>query len=183
MANIKKMFVIGRINRTDVLVHWSVFVISGWILIGAIKKPVVSLVGLSSYLGVMFLHEVGHMIAAHRRGSAVWAIEIYPLWGLTRYEQGWSRIDRAVIAWGGVVAQLLVAMPILIWVGLFGYSQSDAVNVALALFGGFSLLIVVFNLFPGVGLDGATAWDLFPALLARRRGPKVVKKTSDFRTY
>ena len=42
-----------------------------------------------------------------------------------------------VIAWGGVVAQAIVAVPLLAWVETFGYTRFQAVNAILAILGSF----------------------------------------------
>ncbi len=53
-------------------------------------------------MALMLLHESGHMLAAHNKGCQVLGIELYPIFGLCRFEAPWSRFDHCVIAWGGV---------------------------------------------------------------------------------
>src|SRR6185312_806262 len=60
-----------RIKGVDVNVHWSVFVIAGIMLFNAGRKPVMTLVAVVYYMGLLLLHETGHLIAAQRRGSRV----------------------------------------------------------------------------------------------------------------
>jgi hypothetical protein len=36
--------------------------------------------------------------------------ELYPIHGCVRFRQPWSRYDDALIAWGGVAAQAVVAV-------------------------------------------------------------------------
>jgi membrane-associated protease RseP (regulator of RpoE activity) len=74
-----------------------------------------------------------------------------------------------VIAWAGVLAQAAVAIPLVIWVAVFGYTSFEAVNMLFVILGFFSLGVAAFNLLPTPPLDGATAWRIFPTLLARRR--------------
>jgi Zn-dependent protease len=52
---------------------------------------------------------------------------------------------------------------------MFGYTRFEAINATTAIWGFFSLGMAAFNLIPAAPLDGATAWDLFPALLERSR--------------
>jgi len=47
------------------------------------------------------------MVAAQRKRCAVWSIELYPIWGITRFDEPYSRYDHCIIAWGGVVAARL----------------------------------------------------------------------------
>ena len=162
-----KLTSIARIKGACVYVHWSVILIAAVILVNARQKPVLTLVGLFSYLGVLVVHECGHLVAAQRMGTRVYAIEIYPIFGITRFQIPWSRFDHFVIAWGGVLAQLVVATPLVAWVIVFGYTPFESVNALLAIMGFFSIGVAIFNLLPIAPLDGAIAWDLFPAVFQR----------------
>ncbi len=117
-----------------------------------------------------------------RKGCAVWSIELYPLWGITRFGQPCSRYDHCIIAWGGVVAQAIVAVPLLVWVEVFGYTRFQAMNAILAIFGFFSLSTVVFNLLPIRPLDGAIAWGLLPALF-KRSPARPAKREPGWRSW
>lgn len=164
-----KLVQIGRIRGACVYVHWSVILIVAVVLVNARQRPVLTLVGLFSYLGVLVLHEGGHLVAAQRRGSRVHSIELYPILGITRFQTPWSRFDHCLIAWGGVVAQMVVAIPLIAWVVVFGYTPFEPLNAVLAIMGFCSIGVAIFNLLPIAPLDGATAWGLFPVLLERAR--------------
>ena len=164
-----KLTHVGWIRGVKLYVHWSVFAIAGIMLLGTIERPVVTFVGLFSYLSILLVHECGHMIAAQRRKYKVWSIELYPIVGFCRFEEPWSRLDRCVISWGGVVAQAVVGVPLVAWVTVFGYTRFEAINALLAFLGFYSLFVAAFNLIPVAPLDGATAWGLIPAWLARRQ--------------
>jgi Zn-dependent protease len=160
---------IGQIRGVDTSVHWTVFLVAAVILAGVIRRPGLSLLGLAAYFGVLLIHETGHLIAAQRKGSTVFSIELYPIFGVTRFGTPWSRLDHCVIAWGGVLAQAVVAIPLIAWVAVFGFTRFEAVNMLFAILGFFSTGVALFNLLPIPPLDGAIAWGIFPALLARRR--------------
>jgi Zn-dependent protease len=174
-----------RINGVKVFVHWSVFVIAAIMLLGTIRRPVMTLVGVVCYLSVILIHECGHMVAAQRKGHAVGGIFLYPIHGLCTFQMPWSRFDQCVIAWGGVAAQALVALPLIVWLAVFGYTRFDAINAVLAILGCYSLLVAVFNLIPAGRLDGRTAWGLIPELITRigNRRKRSRKRTTDWRTY
>jgi membrane-associated protease RseP (regulator of RpoE activity) len=167
LPKLNKLFEVMEIKRVKVFVHWSVLLIGALILLGAFEEPLLAFTVLGAYYGVILLHECGHMLAARRKGCAVWSIELYPLWGITRFGEPYSRYDLCIIAWGGVVAQALIAVPLIVWTELFGYTRFQAINAILAIFGFFSLSTVVFNLLPIRPLDGAIAWGLLPALFKR----------------
>jgi stage IV sporulation protein FB len=175
-----------RIKGVNVFVHWSVFAIAAIMLLGTIRRPVMTLVGVACYLSVILIHECGHMAAAQRKGYAVDGIFLYPIHGLCTFEMPWSRFDHCVIAWGGVLAQAAVALPLIAWLAVFGYTRFDAVNAVLAILGCYSLLVAVFNLIPAGRLDGALAWGLIPEWIKRvrtRRNKRPNKRTTDWRTY
>jgi membrane-associated protease RseP (regulator of RpoE activity) len=166
-----RLIEVMQIRGVRVLVHWSVFAIGGIILLGAFENPLLSFTALISYYGVLLIHECGHMIAAQRKGCAVWSIELYPVWGITRFDVPFTRYDHCVIAWGGVLAQAVVALPLIAAVNVFGYSRFQPINAVASILGFFSLSVAVFNLLPIRPLDGAIAWSLLPALLKRNNPP------------
>jgi membrane-associated protease RseP (regulator of RpoE activity) len=74
-----------------------------------------------------------------------------------------------------VAAQAVIAIPVILWVLIFGYTRFEVVNMLFVILGFFSLGVAVLNLFPLPPLDGATAWSIVPAFLAQRRAR--VRKT------
>lgn len=165
-----------RIKGVPVSIHWTVWLIVLLILFNVIHHPVESLLALFAYLGVLLIHETGHLIAAQKMRCEVFAIRIYPIFGITSYETPWSKFDHCVIAWGGVLAQAVVALPIVAGVALFGYTRFGAINAVLALLGFFSLLVAAINLLPIAPLDGSIAWAIIP------EGYKRLRDSSDRRT-
>jgi membrane-associated protease RseP (regulator of RpoE activity) len=182
MLHIDRLTHVGRIDRVDVYVHWSVFAIAIIMLMGVLRQPVTTLVGIASWMGVLFLHEFGHMFAARRRGSHVESIELYPIFAYTRFETPWSRFDHAIIAWGGVLAQAIVAIPVVLWIKFVGFTPFQAADEVLVLFGFFSLAVAAINLLPIRGLDGEIAWTIIPEFLARLRR-KEKARAPGWRTY
>ena len=170
-----------RVDGVDVYVHWSVFVIAAIFLIAAIEHPAGTFSALVCYFLVLLIHECGHMIVARKRGCQVECIEIYPIHGHTRFTTPWSRYDHCLIAWGGVIAQLVVALPLIAWTALFGYTPFGPLNAVLAILGGFSMVVAVFNLLPVVPLDGSIAWGLFPELIKRMRNRRQKPRAARWR--
>jgi len=179
---LNKLFEVMEIRGVKVFVHWSVFLIGGIILLGAFEEPLLAITVLGAYYGLILLHECGHMIAAQRKECAVWSIELYPIWGITRFGEPYSRYDHCVIAWGGVLAQAIVAVPLVVWVEVFGYTRFQPVNAIFAILGFFSLSVVAFNLLPIRPLDGAIAWGLLPALF-KRSSARTSKREPGWRSW
>ncbi len=82
-----------EVRGVDVYLQWSVLLVGALILLGALERPAEALVLWACYFGGLLIHESGHMIVAQRKGCRVSAIELYPLHGLARYSQPWSRQD------------------------------------------------------------------------------------------
>ena len=160
---------LGQVRGVDVYVHWSIFALGIVILAGVTHKPASTLVGMAAYLGLLTLHESGHLMMARRRGYEAYSMALYPIFGLASFEAPDSRIDRALIAWGGVLAQFVVAAPLTSYIVLIGYTPFEPLNAALAILGGYSLLVGAFNLLPIRPLDGSKAWDILPAWFEQRR--------------
>jgi Zn-dependent protease len=79
------------------------------------------------------------------------------------------QFDEVVVAWGGVLAQLVVALPLVAYVAVFGPTPYEPLNAVFAILGFFSLALAIFNLIPVRPLDGRRAWAILPHLLRRRR--------------
>lgn len=167
---------IGRIRGVDTYIHWSVFAAVALILSGVMRHPGLTLLGLSAYFSVLLIHETGHLVMAQRKGCPVFSIELYPIFGITRFGTPWNRLDHCAIAWGGVLAQTLVAIPLITTAWIFGYSRFEAINMLVAILGYFSIAVAAFNLLPVGRLDGSIAWDIFPALLERWRSRSRVTR-------
>jgi Zn-dependent protease len=126
------------------------------------------------------------MIAAHRKHVRVLSIELYPIHGFCRFEMPWSKFDHCVIAWGGVLAQVAVAIPLLVWIEVFGYSRFDPIDAVLGILGPYSLMVAAFNLLPIGRLDGRLAWAIIPEYIRRKkqsRTKKAAAGSSGWRSY
>lgn len=157
----KNLIEIMRIRDVPVNAHWTVLLIGALILLGALERPKETIVFWVCYFGVLLIHETGHLIASHRKGCEVLSIKLYPIYGVTYFEEPRSRRDLSEIAWGGVLAQAVIAVPIFVWVAIFGFTRYDVVNIAFGMLGFFSLFVAAFNLIPIEPLDGKNAWYLF----------------------
>lgn len=182
LAKFNKQIEIMAIRRVKVFAHSSVLLIGALILLLGWRYPLISLAKMVSYFLIILTHECGHMVAAQRKGCYVSSIELYPFWGVTNFSEPYSRLDHCVIAWAGVVAQAIVALPLIAWVELFGYTRLDAVNEILNVLGFYSIVIAAFNLFPIAPLDGKIAWGLFPALL-KRKSSRMPKRAPAWRSW
>jgi len=155
-------------------VHLSVIIVVVAVALAALESPAFAAVTLTSFLGVILLHEWGHAAVAHHFGHSVRGIWLAAVHGRCEYEAPDSQWERTLIAWGGITAQLIVAVPILILDSLWHRSLGILAPVVLIL-GYYSCIVVIFNLLPLKGLDGSLAWRIIPLLRKRREARRVVR--------
>lgn len=156
-------------------IHWSAFVVGGALFAFSIKDPVLAMITISSYFGLILLHETGHAAVVRCLGYKPFDIQLSAIHGTCSYPQPYSQYEDALIAWGGVGAQLLVAIPLIIVAQFEWSSHVYGLGPVLAFLGYVSAMMAVVNLTPHPTLDGGKAWSLFPMLWNARRKSKVVR--------
>lgn len=163
--------------------HWSVLVVIGGCLAASVANPLVAVIAAASYFGVILVHEYGHAWVARRLGYDVDSIKLSVIHGECVYECGHEDArDSALIAWGGPLAQFVVAAPVWMLSFVPVVSQSDIFGPFIAFFGYIGPLLALVNLAPSPGLDGSRAWQLIPMLWRDlKRSPKKPRRRSGFR--
>lgn len=169
-----------RVAGARVHVHWLALALGGVVLGVFIRQPLHAAEAVACYFGLILLHEVGHVLVARRLGYAAPDIYLGAIHGFCVHDHPDTFREDALIAWGGVLAQLAVAVPLLALDQIPGFSSLPFVGLVVVAFGYFSLPMVAFNLVPSHGLDGAKAWRLIPLLFSDlRAGAKAKKATRD----
>jgi Zn-dependent protease len=152
----------ARVLGARVYLHWSVIAVVGLLAFMSFQSPLHAAVSIASYLGVIIIHELGHALMARRLGYEVDAIRIAFLHGCCEYEAPHTELDDVLIAWAGVLAQFVVAVPVLIIATAFERYDFGYAAPAVVFLGYFNLLVALVNLAPAPGLDGKTAWRAIP---------------------
>jgi Zn-dependent protease len=183
----RSMANIGRYKDVPIFVHWSAMLIVVVALLAGSGRLYVTLSLVFCFAGILLIHEIGHTMMAHRVGTKVLSISLYPIHGRTTYDLPWSELDDCRIAWGGVIAQSAFAFPIIAGLTAFGYPKNEPLAAALVILGPFNAVVAVFNLLPFSGLDGAKAWNLIPLAIkgwwGNRRVQRRPKSSTDFRRW
>lgn len=152
---------IARWRGAPVRIHWSL-PLSALVIARFRLDP-------SGWLGlvlVVLAHEIGHAVLVRHFRLKVVRIDLHGMGGECRYAGYATPWQASVIAWGGVLAQL-VLLPI-------GYLvaprlTSPAAHSIAWSFGAPSLWMLVFNLLPIPPLDGADAWRIVGLWRRERR--------------
>lgn len=160
---------LGRIRGAWVRMHWSAFALA--LLLGYSRHASIwtSLLGSFFVLALIMIHEFGHAVMVWRYRHTVHSLDVFAFHGWCKWSGHPSPYERAMIAWGGVFAQLALlaaALPVLWLVDQRGVVLSAAVHV----FVWTNLYLIGINLIPIAPLDGHEAWKLLPLL--KQRGPR-----------
>lgn len=138
-----------------VLIHWTVLALA-IIVSGFSFRPWAWL----AVLTVILIHELGHAFAVLKARATVVSIRMDATGGCCEWAGQVTRAQRLAIAWGGVLAQLLlwgVAFIAYIYFDPFIYGFSaEFLSVLLW----WNLILVALNLLPVKPLDGYDAWRL-----------------------
>jgi Zn-dependent protease len=173
---------VGRWRGAPIRVHWSA-PLGAFFLGGLAFVPGFWL----GFIGLILAHELGHALFVVASGARVRAIEITAIGGECRYEGSVTPIRRALIAWGGVLAQLAVMVVAFVLLLVLGPPRSPFVAELARAATSYNLMLAAVNLLPFGALDGREAWKLFPLLWekykSRRSSPSVASAPALPRTY
>ena len=140
------------------------------------KAFVLAVVAALLFPGSILLHELGHALVARRNGIEVAGIDLWLLGGLARMQPSRTpRAELAVAAAGPIVSLVLTALCFLLgltvldWQEFWAAARAEtqpgigAVEAVLGYIAGVNAFVFVFNLIPGLPLDGgrialAVAW-------------------------
>lgn len=154
--------VLGRLRGARVGLHFFVPILG--LIYWAFNRSIWALVALSF---LILVHEVGHAGLVWWFGARVRTIDILPMGGECTWEGEVTLLQRALIAWGGVLAQALVLVAALWWPA----PESWTGAVVLRALTVTNAWMMAFNLIPVAPLDGSKAWRAIPIWWrARSRG-------------
>lgn len=160
---------IARLRGAPIRLHWS-------LPLGALVMSRFSFVP-AFWLGfalLILIHELGHALCVLYFRLGLSEIAVHGAGGYCRHQRSGSPLQEAIIAWGGVLAQLVTLLVVAVALLLLGPPTSQHVALLAYVFTTTNLWIIGFNLLPIEPLDGARAWPLFPLLWQRlrRRAPE-----------
>jgi Zn-dependent protease/CBS domain-containing protein len=158
---------LARIAGTEIFVHVSWVIIAGLVLLSfwgqldsefpELDEPwalLLAVIGAVVFFSSVLLHELAHALTAKRRGIEVKGITLYLFGGATEADaSSKSAGDEFIIAIVGPLSSFLIAVVLGLCAVLFG-DLDDPVPTVLAYLAGVNVLLAIFNLAPGLPLDG-----------------------------
>ena len=129
---------------------------------------------------IVLIHELGHAVLVRRFRCAVSSIDVHGMGGVCRWSGEPTRIQRACIAWGGVLAEIVALIATYAAIAVFGPPETAFTMQLAAAFTTTNIWMIAFNLLPMPPLDGAEAWKLPGLLLRRRRGERASRAGAGF---
>lgn len=146
--------VLGRVWGAPIRIHWTMPIVA-FAITGLSFVPGAWL----GFLVLVLIHEIGHAVAARAFGAQVVSVNAHGFGGTCEWYGDVTARQRAIIAWGGVLAQAglyvaarFAAIVVPSW-GFFGELMYTLTAT--------NLILIVVNLLPIRPLDGAEAWKLF----------------------
>ncbi len=161
---------LGRFFDIDVFVHWTFFLLLGWILLAG--GGVMSAVFVCAIFACVVLHEYGHALAARYFGIPTRKITLYPIGGVAQLTRMPKRpAEEIIVALAGPAVNVVIAFMLALFLLVFGgLSSGFALNSLLGFLTSVMIANVIlagFNLLPAFPMDGGR---VLRAWLSKRQG-------------
>ncbi len=164
---------LGVWNRIPVTMHWTVLFNFVWLALMFMWSPVMLIAAAAAFFALLVAHEFGHVFVLRRRKIPISGITLNGFHGQTAYAYANAR-DTALIAWGGVFAQLIILVAacagtfLLRGVEVPLYAQYVLSPVTFV-FTWINIVLIVIALLPIGPFDGHDAWSAIPLIRASMR--------------
>jgi len=157
-----------RVKGVPIRFHWSLMLLLFFIFLTSIVNGRFPM-GVIAIGVILVVHELGHMWFATLKGLRSYKIDLYPIGGACFHQPAYNEYDNTFVAWGGVVAQAIIFVPVLLLTNTFGYMMPSELYRLFYYLGEYNLIIALINLIPIAPLDGANAWRWVKLYLDRQR--------------
>ncbi len=165
-----------NIFGVPVWIHWWALVVMGLLFVISLREPLLGIITICSYFGLILLHEAGHAYVARRLGYHPREIYLGLFHGYCVIDAPDNLRDECIIAWGGVLAQLVVAIPLIVLNQATPLAQLSFTGPIVVFLGFISLIVALFNLMPIRNLDGNKAWQLISIEINHFRNKAKAKR-------
>jgi len=155
---------VGQLQGAKIYIHWSFWILAIFVFLSGLSQGVYQAIALVGFVfavfGCVFLHELGHAVAAKGFGKKTHDITLLPIGGVARIEGGnLNAVAEGWIAIAGPAVNFVIALALLIGSSLSGASlaidpkQVVKLTVVQQLIVA-NLALAIFNLLPAFPLDG-----------------------------
>jgi Zn-dependent protease len=152
----KGFYRVARPFGVVLLAHWSLPL--GALLAGGLDfRPL----AWAAFVLLVLIHDAGHALLVRWTGNRAVAWELTGFGGVCRWRGSASPAQRALIAWGGIFAQALVALTAWLSISIIGAPTTAWGETIMNTLIETNLWVMALNLLPIPPLDGAVAWGLF----------------------
>jgi hypothetical protein len=152
---------VGSVRGVPLFVHWSM-------PLGFLASMLILPLWIAFIVTTIF-HEAGHAVMVRLNRGYVTAFELRALGGRVDFEGVSGEAQRAAIAWGGILGQLVLCGGWAIAWLVTNPVQHENLRAWAEMFLVVNVAIGALNLLPIAPLDGAQAWLLFrPSRIVRR---------------
>ncbi len=180
---------LGRVAGISVFIHWSFLLLIGYIVFSSYRAgqdAVQTLWSVGFVLSIfltVYLHEMGHALAARRYGIATRDITLLPIGGLARLERFPEKpVQELVVALAGPAVNVVIAIIVAVFIKFPAVDEMDGfvtgeVNASTFFFNFMvvNVWLVIFNLIPAFPMDGGR---VLRSLLAMRLQRHVATKVA-----
>jgi Zn-dependent protease len=136
-----------RILGAPVYVHWSVYAVAVAIAYFALSSPLHGILIIFCYFSIIFVHEVGHAYMVWKQNYRLESICILFLHGYCTFEEPYRRRDDALIVWGGVLAQLILALCAGLAVAVTGFDNRGYMSIIFTFLVITNLIVAALTLY------------------------------------
>lgn len=159
---------LGRLGGVPIRLHWSALL--GAVFFSGLRFAPGAWLG---FVLVILVHELGHALVVKASRQHVLRVDIHGFGGECHWVGDATPLQRAAIAWGGVLGQLALGVVALVASFLVGGALGGFGRDLFHALTWTSLWIAALNLIPMAPFDGAEAWKIVPLLQRRFRHRKA----------
>lgn len=155
---------LGKLQGAKIYIHWSFWILAVFVFLSGLSQGLSHAIALLGFVfavfGCVFLHELGHAVAAKAFGKRTHDITLLPIGGVARIEGGnMSAVAEGWVAIAGPTVNFVIALALLIGSSLAGAKldfdpgQVGKLSTVQQLIVA-NLVLAIFNLLPAFPLDG-----------------------------
>jgi Zn-dependent protease len=179
---------LGTWKRVPVSMHWTVLLAFAWMYL-IFMDVTLMLMSIPFIFLILAVHELGHVLALRRRKIGVTGVTLWGIHGETSYNEYAAKPgDVVMVAWAGVIAQLvlmlaaLAAHELVPWRSIPGGAQLDTVMYVVLV--KLNIFLMIVALLPIGPFDGHAAWQVLrrPRAKAKAKAKPIVRPAAKPRT-